>query len=150
SKVQSLKSKVPLTPALSPSDGEREKNENSHSLPERKTEKSEKTFEEKFDSIPRDLEVICLKCLAKEAEQRYPSARALAEDLGRWLSGQPIQARPVTTAERTWKWVKRNPVLATVTAALLLSLIGGGFGVWRSDRVVRKALSATRQAQSEG
>jgi eukaryotic-like serine/threonine-protein kinase len=134
SKVQSLKSKVPLT--LSPSDGERENNEN--------------TFVAKFDSIPRDLEVICLKCLTKEPERRFVSARALAEDLGRWLAGEPIQARPVTTAERTWKWVKRNPVLATVTAALLLSLIGGGFGLWRSDRAVRKALSATRQAQSEG
>jgi WD40 repeat protein len=102
------------------------------------------------ECVPRDLEVICLKCLAKELDRRYASARALAEDLGRWLAGEPIQARPVTAAERTWKWVKRNPVLATVTAALLLSLMGGGFGLWRSDRAVRKALSATRQAQSEG
>jgi WD40 repeat protein len=100
--------------------------------------------------VPRDLEVICLKCLAKEPDRRYASARALAEDLERWLAGEPIQARLVTIAERTWKWVKRNPVLATLTGALLLTLIVGGFGLWRSDRAVRNALSATRRAQSEG
>ena len=103
----------------------------------------------KVQWVPRDLEVICLKALEKEPSRRYASARALADDLRRWLAGQPILARPVPRIERTWKWVKRNPALAMLTAALLLSLIGAGFGLWRSDREVRTALKATRKAENQ-
>ena len=99
-------------------------------------------------SVPRDLEVICLKCLAKEPNRRYVSARDLAEDLRRWLAGKPIAARPVSRAERTWKWVQRNPLLATLAAALLISLIGGGLALWKSNLNVRAALSTTQRAES--
>src|SRR5262249_15991471 len=138
-----------LTPSLSPSDREREKNEGIRSSSDGERKKDENPFAARFDSIPRDLEVICLKCLEKEPGRRYASARALAEDLRHWLAGEPIVARPVTNVERAWKWVRRNPLLATLTAALLLSLIGGGFGLWRSDRAVRSALSATRKAETQ-
>src|SRR5262249_10889947 len=59
--------------------------------------------------IPRDLETICLKCLAKDAKQRYGTAAELATELRAFLDGRPITARPVGWLERTWKWARRNP-----------------------------------------
>jgi len=103
----------------------------------------------KLERVPRDLEVICLKCLAKEPARRYAAARDLAADLRRWLEGKPIAARPVSSAERAWKWVQHNPALAALAGALIVSLLGGGFTLWRSYRNVRAALGTTRQAQSE-
>lgn len=74
--------------------------------------------------IARDLEVICLKCLAKEPGARYASAAALAEDLERWLDGRTILARPSTPPERVVRWAKRNPALATLSVVVLTLLFG--------------------------
>jgi hypothetical protein len=92
--------------------------------------------------VPSDLETICLKCLEKEPSRRYPSAEALANDLHRWLAGEPITARPVETLERLWKWSRRHPGLAgslVVIGALVVSIaIGSAIVARHFERVARE------------
>lgn len=87
--------------------------------------------------IPRDLETIVLKAIAKEREARYQSAAEFADDLQRFLESRPIRARRATRLRRLRYWARRNPVLATMTAALLtavtLGLMGTTYGWVRSS-----------------
>jgi WD40 repeat protein len=76
-------------------------------------------------TVPTDLETIVHKCLAKEPGRRYGSAQALADDLGNFLDGRPIAARPVGVLERGYRWVQRNPVVASLTLAVVLVLLAG-------------------------
>jgi serine/threonine protein kinase len=79
-------------------------------------------------SIPRDLETIVLKAIAKEPDRRYQTTAELAEDLGRFLAGEPLRARRIGVWERGVKWVKRRPAVAAllaVSAAAALTLLAG-------------------------
>ncbi len=92
-------------------------------------------------SLPGDLETIVLKCLEKEPQRRYDSAKALVEDLRRFLDGEPIQARPASVIYRFRKRVRKNRALSG--AILLSALLGLGFASWG----VRATLRAQRQTQ---
>jgi tetratricopeptide (TPR) repeat protein len=99
--------------------------------------------------VPRDLEVICLKCLEKDQKRRYASAKELADDLQRWLNGEPIVARPVNAAARAWMWCKRRPALAALAGALVAAVIGGMIGIawqWREAVFQRNAAVTARDA----
>src|SRR5262249_30302070 len=81
------------------------------------------------DTIPRDLETICLKAMSKESSRRYATGRELAADLRRFLAGEPILARPVGKWTKLVLWARRNPRVAWLSAAvyvLLVALAAGG------------------------
>jgi eukaryotic-like serine/threonine-protein kinase len=89
-------------------------------------------------AVPRDLETIVLKAMAKEPAERYPSARAMAEDLARFLEDRTIRARRPRPAERAWRWCRRNPALAATTAAAAALLVVIALGASLTAAALRK------------
>jgi tRNA A-37 threonylcarbamoyl transferase component Bud32 len=92
-------------------------------------------------AVPRDLETVCLKCLEKHPAHRYESAAALADDLARFVKGEPVRARPIGPGGRVVRWCRRNPLVASLTAVLVLALVGGISGIarqWRQAEVERR------------
>lgn len=110
---------------------------------------------ERLRGVSRDLETLCLKCLAKEPSQRYVSALAVAEDLERFASGQSILARPLTGAESLWRWARRKPAMASLLAAIVLVFLAGFAGVtwqwWRAEKSLNhlRWFEIVRQAEGE-
>ena len=98
---------------------------------------------------PRNLETICLKCLAKRPDQRYPTAEALAEDLGRFLTGRAILARPASPLVRAQKWVCRRPALAAALGALVVVTSLGLGGIFRQWQRTQGALADEAAARRE-
>jgi WD40 repeat protein/tRNA A-37 threonylcarbamoyl transferase component Bud32 len=95
---------------------------------------------------PRDLETICLKCLQKEPPKRYATAEDLAEDLRRFQADEPIQARAAGRVEKLWRWCRRNPVVAGLTAAMAVTLL---LGTGIASYFAVRANASARQANEE-
>ncbi len=102
-------------------------------------------------SIPRDLATICLKCMDKLPAKRFPSAKELAEDLQRFLSGKPILSRPISNTARTWRWCKRKPIVAGLGAAVgvlvLFVTIASPLVAVREAKLHRQASANEREAR---
>ena len=100
--------------------------------------------------VPLDLEAICLTCLEKEPAKRYGDCQALADDLRRWLDGEPVRARRPGSMERLVKWVKRSPVVASLLAGLVLVTVLGVSGIlWKYfDAVAAEAKAELRRKQA--
>ena len=97
--------------------------------------------------VPRDLETICLKCLHKEPERRYASARELADDLGRFVRGESVLARPVGVVESLRRCVWRRPAATGMLAAVVLLVATGAVGTWLLYQ--QRADARARQAQTD-
>jgi WD40 repeat protein len=109
------------------------------------------------EAVPRDLQTICLKCLEKDPRRRYRTARELADELGRFLRGEPILARPVSPSEKIWRWCRRNPALAASLSAAVFLLVaialGSALAAWRIGKArdaerVQHQLADVRAAES--
>ncbi len=113
-------------------------------------EKEPQPLRSQNSAIPRDLDVICRKCLEKDPVDRYPTARELADDLARFVVGEPITARPAGFAERSVKWAKRKPALAGLYAATVVAVVSLGVGLllWRSESTARDEKRNAEEART--
>ena len=103
--------------------------------------------------IPKDLETICLKCLAKEPERRYQTGAELHDDLTRYLNREPIHARQVGRVERIWQWTRRSPFVAALVAAVVLVGVAGLAGIlwnWRAAEMARRDSAVALRRSEEG
>ena len=102
--------------------------------------------------VPRDLETISLKCLAKDPAGRYATAAELAEDLERFMRQEPIHARPISRVGRIWRWARRRPKVASLLAAfvalLVAVVIGSIYTASRLERAHRQEVELRQEAEA--
>jgi WD40 repeat protein len=97
----------------------------------------------------RDIDTLCLRCLEKDPARRLSSANELADELDRWLRGEPIHSRPVTSFERAIKWVGRNRRITVLMTALAMALVGGAITstvLWRQAESDRRLADTRAEA----
>jgi len=100
-------------------------------------------------TLHKDVETICLKALRKDPEQRYASAAALADDAGRWLAGEAIEARPPTRSERLGRWVRGHALLVAICVTLVLSASAAGLYVQAFQARERQRAEETREREAQ-
>ncbi|MBL8822299.1 MAG: protein kinase [Planctomycetia bacterium] len=107
-------------------------------------------------AIPRDLETICMKCMQKDPASRYDSPASLASDLARLRTGQSILARPMSTWEKSWRTIRRYPMVSSLIALTFLMLVGSvavlalsNFRIREQERETHDALQRERWVHSE-
>src|SRR5207302_457446 len=105
------------------------------------------------ENVPKDLETICLKCLQKEPTKRYASEQELADELTRFLNGEPIHARPISQLARFWRLCRRHPITASaiataalffVTASIIstVAYVTTSAALTKSDQSLNEAIAA--------
>jgi serine/threonine-protein kinase len=104
-------------------------------------------------AIPRDLETIVLKTIEREPARRYQTAGALREDLKRFLEDKPIRARRVGVLERSWRWCRRNPLVAGLTAGIvalsILAVLASTYAAFHFERLAGRESEARAQAEAD-
>jgi hypothetical protein len=97
--------------------------------------------------VDRDLGLICSKCLEHSEARRYATAGELADDLDRYLRGEPVVARSITSLERMALWARRHPAMALLSAVLALALVAGTSGVLWQWRKAKSSAAAAQEAE---
>lgn len=100
-------------------------------------------------SIPKDLETICLKCLEKQPSKRFESAQELADEIHRFLRGEPIVSRPIGEMERVYRWCQRNPTAATLFMAVLVTGVLGGVVSGTFSYLTKQRMQAESRKREE-
>lgn len=103
------------------------------------------------EKIPKDLESICVKAIARSRSGRYPNAREMADDLRRWLNGDPVLARPIGAVERLGRWFRRKPALASLVLVIVVAMFAMFSGIlWHNSRLGEALkLAENRRIESE-
>ncbi len=101
------------------------------------------------DTIPADLQTICLKAMSKDRQSRFATGREFADELNRWLEGKPILSRPAGRIERLFRWCRRNPVVSSLSALVLTLLVTlTAVMTWSSIRLAESSRAANQNARA--